>query len=54
MKELLRQVTALLNDRKKRKAWMKLVSVLAGIVVFISVYMLILPALTMGVSIFFG
>lgn len=47
MRELLRQVTALLNDRKKRKAWMKLVSVLAGIVVFISVYMLILPALTM-------
>ena len=36
MRELLRQVTALLNDKKKRKAWMKLVSVLAGIVVFMS------------------
>lgn len=47
MKELFRHVAAILNKKKKRTVWREVNLVLACVVVFITTYMLILPAITM-------
>ena len=44
---LLEQVKKYLEDKKRRKTWQKIVMSLAVMVVFVTTYMLILPALTM-------
>lgn len=47
MKALLAKIRAILRDRKARRFWARVISVLASVVVFISTYALILPAITM-------
>ena len=47
MKALLAKIRAILQDRKARRFWARVISVMASVVVFISTYALILPAITM-------
>ena len=47
MKALLAKIRAILKDRKARRFWARVISILASVVVFISTYALILPAITM-------
>lgn len=46
-REVLRKAVQLNIERRRRKGWHRVVSVLAGIVVFVTTYALILPAITM-------
>ena len=47
MKALLRKIKQLLKDKRFRKIWYRGVSTIAAIVVFITTYALVLPAITM-------
>lgn len=47
MRALLARIRAILKDRRTRRFWARIISVMAGVVVFISTYALILPAITM-------
>ena len=47
MKKLLARIRMLLRDRKLRRFWTRCVSTVAAIVVFITTYALVLPAITM-------
>ena len=47
MKALLRKIRQILRDRKARRIFTRLVSTVAAIVVFVTTYALVLPAITM-------
>ena len=47
MKALLRKIRQILRDRKTRRIFTRLVSTVAAIVVFVTTYALVLPAITM-------
>lgn len=47
MKALLAKIRAILRDRKTRRLWTRIISATACLVVFVSTYALILPAITM-------
>ena len=47
MKALLVKKRAILRDRKTRRVWTRIISATACLVVFVSTYALILPAITM-------
>lgn len=46
-KKMLERIKAFLRARRNRNAWYRIMCVLASLVVFITTYMLILPAITM-------
>ena len=47
MNELLKNIEKILKNRRKNKRWKNIVTVLASVVVFITAYSLILPAITL-------
>ena len=47
MKALLQKIRQILKDRKTRRFFTRLVSTVAAIVVFVTTYALVLPAITM-------
>ena len=47
MKELLRRIRQILKDRRVRRFFTRVVSTVAAIVVFVTTYALILPAITL-------
>lgn len=44
---LRKQIRSIMKDHKKRQMWYRIVTTLAVVVVFVTTYMLILPAITM-------
>lgn len=44
---LRKQISSIMKDHKKRQMWYRIVTTLAVVVVFVTTYMLILPAITM-------
>ena len=44
---LRKQIRSIMKDHKKRQLWYRVVTTLAVVVVFVTTYMLILPAITM-------
>ena len=47
MRALFAKIREILRDRHLRRIWTRVISVMASVVVFISTYALILPAITM-------
>ena len=47
MKALLEKIRKLLKDRRFRRFWTRVVSSVAALVVFVTTYALVLPAITM-------
>lgn len=47
-KRIADKIDRLIQERKKRRSWIKAVSVMAAVVVFISTYLMILPAITLS------
>lgn len=47
MKRLLERIRETLRNRHNRRAWARIISAIACLVVFFSTYALILPAITM-------
>ena len=43
---LRKQIRSIMKDHKKRQMWYRIVTTLAVVVVFVTTYMLILPAIT--------
>lgn len=50
MKALLKKITKILKSKKIRKVWYRAVSIIAAVVVFVTTYVLILPAITLESS----
>ena len=51
---LMRHVKKILQNYRRKKTWQKVVTVMAAVVVFITTYMLILPAITMEADLVCG
>lgn len=51
---LMRHVKKILQNYRRKKTWQKVVTVMAAVVVFITTYMLILPAITMEANLVCG
>lgn len=51
---LMRHVKKILQNYRRKKTWQKVVTVMAAVVVFITTYMLILPAITMETNLVCG
>lgn len=47
-KRIADKIDRIIQERKKRRIWIKAVSVMAAVVVFISTYLMILPAITLS------
>ena len=50
MKALLAKIREILRNRKTRRLWVRVISLMACVVVFISTYALVLPAITMEIE----
>ena len=50
MKALLRKIRQILRDRKVRRIFTRLISTVGAVVVFVTTYALVLPAITLEIN----